>query len=216
MVGRIRRIPLGSPSGGAVEQSETERGSRQLRFFKWSGEFVTTISCYHSTHPSKRSRCGPLSQPLRAASSPNGGAKGACTNSPWFFQNGILRTAADPSGAMRRLSFALSSCTPSRTATPAKPFRGGQQEKNCGDSQGIAAAGFLRGCGQTSPRGRGGEWLHLSRSPGSCITERRAAFSDRSNGRGHAPWRAASALTVAVPPRIHTGFPILRPIPGGT
>ena len=101
-------------------------------------------------------------------------------------------------------------------ARPSSPFKGGPQEKNCGDSQGIAAAGFLRGCGQTSPRGRGGEWLHLSRSPGSCITERRAAFSDRSNGRGHAPWRAASALTVAVPPRIHTGFPILRPIPGGT
>ena len=61
---------------------------------------------------------------LRSATPP-GEAKGACTNSPWFFQNGILRTAADPSGAMRRLSFALSSCTPSRTATPAKPFRGG-------------------------------------------------------------------------------------------
>ena len=28
------------------------------------------------------------------------------------FSNGILRTAPDPSGAMRRLSFALSSCTP--------------------------------------------------------------------------------------------------------
>ena len=47
------------------------------------------------------------------------------TDSPWCIPIGILRTAPDPSGAMRRLSFALSSCTPSRTATPAKPFRGG-------------------------------------------------------------------------------------------
>ena len=115
-----------------------------------------------------------------------------------------------------QLVFCVPQTPPPRLRAALLPFQGRSARKNCGDSQGIAAAGFLRGCGQTSPRGRGGEWLHLSRSPGSCITERRAAFSDRSNGRGHAPWRAASALTVAVPPRIHTGFPILRPIPGGT
>ena len=42
---------------------------------------------------------------VKSASFPPGEAKGACTNSPWFFQNGILRTAADPPGAMRRLPF---------------------------------------------------------------------------------------------------------------
>ena len=95
--------PLGSPIGGAVEQSETERGSRHLRFFEWSGEFVTTILCCHSTHPSKKRCCGgPLSQPLWAASSPNGGAKEASADSPWCIPNGILRTAGNPSGAMRR------------------------------------------------------------------------------------------------------------------
>ena len=34
-------------------------------------------------------------------------------------------TRLTPPALLRRLSFALSSCTPSRTATPAKPFRGG-------------------------------------------------------------------------------------------
>ena len=151
------------------------------------------LSYYHSTnHTPSVSPCGLPAPPLGSQGSL---CEFALVHSKWY-------------SAYRR--------KPLRRYCAASPFRGGPQEKNCGDSQGIAAAGFLRGCGQTSPRGRGGEWLHLSRSPGSCITERRAAFSDRSNGRGHAPWRAASALTVAVPPRIHTGFPILRPIPGGT
>ena len=52
---------------------------------------------------------------VKSASFPPGEAERACTDSPWFILDGILRTAADPSGAMRRLSFALSSCTPSRT-----------------------------------------------------------------------------------------------------
>ena len=39
------------------------------------------------------------------SATPPGEAKGVCANSPWFFQNCILRTAADPSGAMRRLPF---------------------------------------------------------------------------------------------------------------
>ena len=47
-----------------------------------------------------------------SASFPPGEAKEVCTNSPWCILNGILRTAGNPSGAMRRLSFALSSCTP--------------------------------------------------------------------------------------------------------
>ena len=98
--------PTWLPDGGAVEQSETERGSRQLWFLEGSGEFVPAIFCCHSTHPSKRSRCGgPLSQPLRAASSPNGGAKEASANSPWCIPMGILRTAGNPSGAVRRLPF---------------------------------------------------------------------------------------------------------------
>jgi len=36
---------------------------------------------------------------------PQRGQQGGRTNSPWYFQNGILRTAPDPSGAMRRLPF---------------------------------------------------------------------------------------------------------------
>ena len=39
---------------------------------------------------------------VKAASFPPGEAKGAGTDSPWCIPNGILRTAADPSGAMRR------------------------------------------------------------------------------------------------------------------
>jgi len=38
--------------------------------------------------------------PLRGTSPK--GAAGACTNSPWYTLTGILRTAVDPSGAMRR------------------------------------------------------------------------------------------------------------------
>ena len=49
---------------------------------------------------------------VKSASFPPGEAERACTNSPWCIPIGILRTAPDPSGAMRRLSFALSSCTP--------------------------------------------------------------------------------------------------------
>ena len=125
--GEFVQAPLGSPSGGAVEQSETERGSRQLRPFEGSGEFVPAILCCHSTHPSKRNCCGgPLSQPLRAASSPIGGAKGAFTNSPWCILNGILRTAGNPSGAMRRLLLCIKQLYAALwSATPAKPFRGG-------------------------------------------------------------------------------------------
>ena len=39
------------------------------------------------------------------ASFPPGEAKGASANSPWCIPIGILRTAPDPSGAMRRLPF---------------------------------------------------------------------------------------------------------------
>ena len=39
---------------------------------------------------------------VKSASFPPGEAKGACTNSPWYALTGILRTAVDPSGAMRR------------------------------------------------------------------------------------------------------------------
>ena len=46
-----------------------------------------------------------------APASPRGKPRRACTNSPWCIPIGILRTA-NPSGAMRRLSFALSSCMP--------------------------------------------------------------------------------------------------------
>ena len=42
-----------------------------------------------------------LKDSLRSATPP-GEAKGACMNSPWYALTGILRTAADPSGAMRR------------------------------------------------------------------------------------------------------------------
>ena len=47
----------------------------------------------------------PHQSALWAASFPPGEAKGACTNSPWYTLTGILRTAPDPSGAMRHLPF---------------------------------------------------------------------------------------------------------------
>ena len=42
---------------------------------------------------------------VKSASFPPGEAKRAGTNSPWCIPIGVLRTAADPSGAMRRLPF---------------------------------------------------------------------------------------------------------------
>ena len=50
---------------------------------------------------------------VKSASFPPGEAKEVCTNSPWCIPNGILRTAADPSGAVAPSSYCvLSSCTP--------------------------------------------------------------------------------------------------------
>ena len=43
---------------------------------------------------------------------PQRGQQGSLCEFALDFLNGILRTAPDPSGASRRLSFALSSCTP--------------------------------------------------------------------------------------------------------
>ena len=64
----------------------------------------------------------PLSQPLRAASSPIGEPRGTLRIRPRFHKTaGTYRT---PQPLRRQLSSALSGCTPSGTATPAKPFRG--------------------------------------------------------------------------------------------
>ena len=99
--GEYAQSPLGSPFGGAVEQSETERGSRHLRFFEWSGEFITTILCCHSTHPSKKRCCGgPLSQAPWACQLPHWGSQGNLCGFALGFHNGILRTAGNPSGAV--------------------------------------------------------------------------------------------------------------------
>ena len=42
---------------------------------------------------------------VKSASFPPGEAKGASADSPWCIPMGILRTAPDPSGAVRRLPF---------------------------------------------------------------------------------------------------------------
>ena len=38
--GEFVQAPLGSPNGGAVEQSETERGSRHPQFYEILGEYA--------------------------------------------------------------------------------------------------------------------------------------------------------------------------------
>ena len=63
-----------------------------------------------------------FSQPLRAASFPPGEAKGSVRIRPSLGKN--VTACRTPQPLRRQLSSALSGCTPSRTATPAKPFRG--------------------------------------------------------------------------------------------
>ena len=69
-----------------------------------------TLSRYHWTeckqylgcrHPSSVSLAG-SEEPSSLPASPRGKPRGVCTDSPWCIPNGILRTAGNPSGAMRR------------------------------------------------------------------------------------------------------------------
>ena len=131
------------------------------------GVSLVFLSRYHSSNNTPSvSRC---------STAPPLGSQENCTNSPWCIPIGILRTAGNPSATLRAALL---------------PFQGrferAGNEKSCGDSLRIAAAGFLRG-GQTSPNDRGRGWLHLSRSPGSCITVRRAGLLGKDPMAGDMP-----------------------------
>ena len=112
---------------------------------------------------------------VKSASFPPGEAERASANSPWIFQLVFCVPRLTPPARCAVLSFALSGCTPSRTATPAKPFRGGWQEVNRIRWRGGCFPGFCRWSRRRRCPGRG-------TGPGAGRARRRPRNSRRARG----------------------------------
>ena len=90
--------------------------------------FYKTSTFPHSSNPLSNFRCTPSlisHAPYGARQLPPGGSQGGSVRIRLgAFQMVFCVPRLTPPARCAVLSFALSGCTPSRTATPAKPFRG--------------------------------------------------------------------------------------------
>ena len=149
------------PSGGAGRldgTSEPARLTEGVLFDGWQQLKITNCTPFAaSRHFPQRGQQGSLRIRLGA------------------FQMVFCVPRLTPPARCAVLSFALSGCTPSRTATPAKPFRGGWQEVNRIRWRGGCFPGFCRWSRRRRCPGRG-------TGPGAGRARRRPRSSRRARG----------------------------------